>query len=125
MVKLFLTLIGLLYLALAFWCASDPATTSKKVGFELLGGSGRSEFLTVYGGLEFGMALVFLLPWFHPECLSFSLLACFLIHASLVLFRTVGFFSFGDIEPMTYYLATGEWVIAVLSGLLVFVWPGK
>ena len=59
--RAFLAIVGALYAGLAAWCAVAPASTSKTVGFELQGGSGRSEFLTVYCGLELGMALVFLL----------------------------------------------------------------
>lgn len=118
--KIFLTLIGLLYLGLAIWCAYDPKTTSSKIGFELVGGSGKSEFLTVYGGLELGLALILLMPLFRHDWEGFALTACFLVHLSLVVFRTSGFFMFSDIGRMTYQLAIGEWVILLLSAGLMF-----
>ena len=107
-------------MALALWCAISPEVTSKKVGFRLEGGSGQSEFLTVYGGLEFGMALAFLLPWLKPDSLEPMFLTCLLIHVSLVVFRTIGFFLFENIEAMTWKLATGEWVLMIVAAIIWF-----
>ena len=115
--KIYLLIVGLTYLGLAIWCATAPATTSAEVGFTLQGDSGRSEFITVYGGLEFGMALLFLIPWLRSEWLPFSLLACVLIHGSLVLFRTASFLGHSNIEPLTQKLALGEWVIFLTGAI--------
>ena len=111
MARSFLAVVGILYAYLAIWCSLKPAETSGLVGFDLRPGSGQSEFLSVYGGLEMGMACVFLWPLWRPKQLEFSLLACLLIHGCLVLFRGVGFFLYSDIQRMTYQLAVGEWVI--------------
>ncbi len=113
--KIFLVVVGLLYLGLAIWCSFDPQTTSAKVGFELQPGSGESEFVTVYGGLELGMALIFFLPLVWNEATRFSGVSCLLIHACLVLFRTISFFNFAGIDSFTYRLAIGEWVILLVS----------
>ncbi len=121
MSKIFLMLVGATYLGLAAWCSLAPKTTSTKVGFELKGGTGQSEFLVVYGGLEFGMALVFFLPLWRSEMTGFALLSCLLIHASLVVFRTVSFFLFTDIQPTTYRLAIGEWLIFLLAAVLFYL----
>lgn len=120
-VKIFLTLVGLLYLALALWCSIDPNTTSAKVGFELQGGSGRSEFVTVYGGLEFAMAVIFMMPLVWRESTRFALTSCLIVHASLVAFRTFAYFSFEGIGPFTHRLAIGEWVILLASIALVLL----
>lgn len=117
--RLFLTSIGLLYLALAAWCCLDPGTTSRKVGFTLNGDSGASEFLTVYGGLEFGLALVFLMPLAHATSTRFSLLSCLLIHGSLVTFRSVSLLIHHDFGAMTGKLAIGECLI-FLVGLVIW-----
>jgi hypothetical protein len=122
--KIYLTIIGLLYAALAIWCSVAPETTSQKVGFKLEGGSGQSEFLTVYGGLEFGLALILLLPWVKPDSIETCMLACLLVHAALVVFRTLGFFMFTGLESMTWKLAAGEWVI-LLSGLAIWFMRSK
>ena len=113
--KIFLLCVGILYLFLSLWCSFDPVGTSNAVGFQLVPGSGQSEFLTIYGGLEFGMALLFFAPLIIPKFLPFSLLSCFLLHVSLVIFRTIGFFVFENLTGTTYRLAVGEWFILLLS----------
>jgi len=113
--KIFLMFCGLLYAGLAIWCSVSPSVTSKKVGFEIQQGSGQSEFFTVYGGLEMGLACIFLMPLIRSDLLFGSLLACTLIHFCLVLFRSISFLLFSDISSMTYKLAVGEWVIFVVG----------
>ncbi|APZ92270.1 hypothetical protein [Fuerstiella marisgermanici] len=114
--QIYLSIVGLLYLGLGIWCSVSPQETSTKVGFQLVGGSGRSEFLTVYGGLEFGIGLLLLLPLVRSTATEPVMIGCILIHGSLVAFRTAGFLMFADIGSMTVKLAVGEWVI-LLAGL--------
>lgn len=118
LVRLFLAVTGLLYLYLGVWCAVSPAKTSKIVGFELKGGSGRSEWLTVYGGLELGLGFILLLPALFNRHTREAVLACLIIHACLVLTRSVGFVLYSGIGTPTYKLAAGEWVIFLLSAAL-------
>lgn len=118
MTRIFVCLVGLLYVVLGLYCSLLPARASKAVGFELTPGSGQSEFLTVYGGLEIGMGLVFLLPLLRPGETEFALRACLIIHAGLVLFRTIGFVTFRNFESTTYSLAIGEWIILLASAVL-------
>ncbi len=119
MTKIFLSVVGGLYVFLGVYCALLPARASQTVGFELIAGSGQSEFLTVYGGLEVGMGLVFLWPLWRSAETEFALKACLIIHACLVLFRGIGFGVFHEISPATYKLATGEWVIFLAN---LFLW---
>lgn len=119
--KAFLAFVGILYLALAIWCAADPQTTSNKVGFDLRPGSGESEFVTVYGGLELGLFLIFLLPFVWPETQRYALLSCLMIHGCLVLFRTTSYLRFEDIDSFTHRLAIGEWVILLASLAIWFL----
>ncbi len=118
--KIYLVFVSVIYLALAIWCSVQPDVTSEKVGFELKGGAGQSEFMTVYGGLEFGLALVLLATLFRSETVGFGVLACVLIHGSLVVFRTISFFCFTDIGAFTYKLAIGEWIITLLGIAILY-----
>ena len=122
--KIYLVVVAALYIFLALWCTAQPETTSTKVGFELKGGSGQSEFMTVYGGLEFGMAIVFLLAIWPLGNVYFGVLACTVIHASLVVFRTISFFRFSDFDSFTYRLAAGEWVF-MLIGIVLLILHSK
>lgn len=122
--KIYLAVVGLLYLVLAIWCSAAPATTSQKVGFELQPGSGQSEYLVIYGGLELGLCLLFLLPLYDKSYLGSSLLACIIIHACLVAFRTISLFVYSDLKPFTYNLAIAEWIILLLA-LACFLFDKK
>ena len=117
--RIFLTVIGVTYLYLAAWCSLMPVQTSQRVGFDLKSGSGQSEFLVIYGGLEMALAVVFLLPIIRPKRLENSLLVCLIVHACLVLFRSVSFFLYSDISPMTKKLAFYEWLIFLVAAVLV------
>lgn len=115
----FLLGVALLYLGLAAYCTFNPAAASEFVGFALIGGSGDSEFLTIYGGLELWLAMIFALPMLRPEWLSFSVTSCFLLHACLAVFRTAGFLLFDDIGAGTIRLALGEWLILILTTVAI------
>ncbi|MCC9607828.1 DUF4345 family protein [Blastopirellula sp. JC732] len=118
--RVFLALVGCLYVGLGIWCAVAPQKTSAVVGFTLQPGSGQSEFLTVYGGLEVGLGLLFLWPLYRSGDFEFPLAACLMVHACLVLFRTIGFFSFSGMSSTTYNVAAAEWVIFLTSAVLFF-----
>ena len=116
--QLFLLLVGLAYLLLGIWCSLLPETTSASVGFDLHPGKGDSEFLTVYGGLEVGLGLVFLWPVVKRSDITFALHSCLVIHSGLVLFRSISFFCYTGFETATYVLAAIEWTILVFSAVL-------
>ena len=109
--RIFLAVVGVAYLVLAAWCSLRPGQTSQSVGYTLMPGSGQSEFLVVYGGLELGLGIAFLLPLYDSNWTSFALFICLIIHACLVLFRTTSFFLYSGIHTTTYVLAVVEWLI--------------
>lgn len=118
MTRVFLAIVGVTYIALAVWCSVAPKQTSQSVGFSLTPGSGQSEFLVVYGGLELALGIIFLWPVWRPQEVAFPLLACLIIHGCLVLFRSVSFFVFDGISRMTYGLAAVEWIIFLGAAIL-------
>ena len=118
--RFFLAFVGFAYIGLGVWCAVAPQKTSKAVGFALQRGQGQSEFLTVYGGLEVALGLLFLWPLYRSEEVAFPLLACLVVHACLVLFRTAGFFIYTGFETTTYVLASIEWIICLGAAALFF-----
>jgi len=113
--KTYLVLVAAMYIVLALWCTFAPESTSKKVGFRLEGGSGRSEFMTVYGGLELGIAIVLLLSVTHNETVIYGVIACVAIHGALVLFRTISLLMYDNVGSFTWRLATGEWAVLLLG----------
>lgn len=116
--KLFLTAGGLLYLGLAVYCVLSPQKASEAVHLERVGAGGKSEFLVIYGGLELAMAAIFLLPWTGLINERQTLYIFLIVHAILVVFRTVSYFLYGPLPSSTQKLAIGEWVL-LIGGLLV------
>lgn len=119
--RIFLFVLALLYIGLGIWCAVAPSTTSKKVGFDLIGEAGRSEFMTVYGGLEVGMGIMFALLAWRPESIAYGLLACVAVHGGIVAFRTASFFLFDAMHGMVVRLAISEWLILLISSALLLM----
>lgn len=113
--RLLLTSVSALYVGLGVWCAVAPATTSEKVGLSRVGEAGRSEFLTVYGGLEVGLGIAFAILAWKDETVVYGLLTCLAIHGSLVAFRSLSFVLYDAVHGMTLQLAIGEWLIFLLS----------
>ena len=118
MTRIFLAVVGVAYILLAGWCAFMPEKTSKAVGFTLQPGQGQSEFLTVYGGLELALGIIFLWPLYRPEQVAFPLLVCLVIHGCLVLFRSAAFVVYSGFPTTTYLLAATEWVIFLAAAFL-------
>lgn len=121
MAKYLLALIGLLYLVLTIWCTTKQELTSGKVGLIRQPGQGESEYLTIYGGVQLALALLFFMPVVRPEMTLSMLLTCTVVHGCLVLFRTIAFVQYSDFPRMTYQLAAGEWIILIVSAALLLM----
>ena len=64
------------------------------------------------------------MPWgplYKSEEVAFPLLACLVVHACLVMFRTIGFFIYTGFETTTYVLAAIEWIIFLGAAALFFL----
>jgi hypothetical protein len=120
--RIFLAVVGAAYILLAAWCAALPRSTSRSIGYDLQPGSGQSEYFVVYGGLQAALGLIFLAPLLRSEYTLPALEGCLLIHACLVLMRTISFFLYSNIPGITFGLAASEWVI-FLGAALVW-WRG-
>lgn len=120
--RVFLAVVAVLYIALGIWCAVAPETTSAKVGLSRVGEGGRSEFFTVYGGLEVGIGLALLALAATSGTTMAGVIACLAIHGGLVLFRSISFALYDAAQGFTLRLAIGEWVIFLLSlGIFVYL----
>ena len=121
MVRIFLALVGTAYAALAVWCSLMPSRTSNAVGFTLQPGSGQSEYLTVYGGLQFALGVAFLWPLVRPEKAGGMLSLCLIIHGVLVMFRAARFILYKGIPTTPYLLAATEWLIVIGAGVIWWI----
>jgi len=115
MTRYFLACVGAAYLALSVWCTVRPSSTADSVGLSLKPGSGQSEYLVIYGGLELALGLFFLWPLRSPRVELDVLLSCAVLHGILVLYRTLGFCLFRNFQQTTLWLAATEWAIFLIA----------
>ncbi len=121
MSRLLLLLFGALYLVLGAWCLVAPATTSRKVGLDLLGATGRSEFLVVYGGLELAMGAFFLWCGLEGSLHRAGLLFALLSSAALALTRLGTLLVLPGIQRGTYLFFAVE-VLMAAAAAFGFFW---
>jgi hypothetical protein len=83
----FLWLNAVLYAGFALWCTVASATVMRFLGQGVIASQGQLEFLTVYGGLQAGLAAAFawcaMVPAWRPAGLACGL--C--LYAGIVLWR--------------------------------------
>jgi hypothetical protein len=115
MTRLFLAAVGAAYIVLALWCLARPAQTSGAIGYRLEAGNGQSEFVTVYGGLELALGIVFLLPLAMRDATGWTLLACLIIHVALAAFRLPTLVLYPGTNVTIHFIAGLEVTIALGS----------
>ncbi|MBD9477456.1 DUF4345 domain-containing protein [Pseudoxanthomonas sp. PXM02] len=110
MAAAYLYLNAVIYLLLACWCVLAPARTAAAVGYASLTRSGQVEYLSIYGGLQFGLA--FLFAWFAwSQQMRTGLVLALALYVPIVLFRGIGLLRWWPVEPTTLALAAVEWLM--------------
>jgi hypothetical protein len=118
MTRTFLFVNAILYILFALWCTVAPTKTAEVVGLAFRSGSGKSEYITVYGGLEFGVAMFFLVAALRPELRDAGLLFGLLFYAGLVVWRIPGLLTIPGIAKTTYFFAGAEFLFGVWALVL-------
>ena len=95
MLVAYLILNAVLYAAFSAWCALAPQQTATFLGLGRLNPAGEAEYLTVYGGLQGGLAVFFLLAALMPAHQRTALLFSVCLYAGLVLFRSIAIAGIG------------------------------
>jgi hypothetical protein len=122
MTSAYLYLNAAIYLLLAGWCALAPARTAAAVGYASLTRSGQVEYLTIYGGLQLGLAILF--AWFAwSQQMRTGLVLALALYAPIVLFRSIGLLRWWPVETATLVLAVVEWLM-LLAALWLW-WQGR
>jgi len=116
MTRWVLILFGLLYLVLGVWCTVAPESTARAVGFELVGGAGRSEFIVVYGGLELALGAFFLLCGLDASLHRAGLLLATISSFCLAIARAATLLLVPDVPDSTYPFFAAEVVMSLAAG---------
>ena len=123
MTALYLWFNAVMYAVFGLWCAIALDATSANLGYVALSSSGRSEYFTVYGGLQWGLGLVFALMALRPDLHRTGVLVGIALYAPLVLHRTISLLRFGPVETMTLGIAALE--VAMLLAALALWFAGR
>ena len=110
------------YALLGLWCALRLDTTSSKLGYTL-NNSGRIEYLTVYGGLQWGLAIAFAYLASRSELHRVGVLVAIAIYLPLVLHRLIGLLRFGPGDMLIRVLSAVE--VLMLAWALLLWWRGS
>lgn len=105
--------IGLLYLLSGLWCALKPHLASEFLGFQFEHEAAKAEFIAVYGGLQFGLALGFLLASLKP---IYQLGACY-----FALIFSSGLFSFRLFSIITVAQSPALMLMLCIEVLIVII----
>lgn len=120
MVIAYLAFNAVLYTVFALWCALAPRQTSGFLGLTYSNPAGESEYLTVYGGLQAGLAVFYALATFLPEHRKSALLLSLALYGGIVLLRTIAGLRLGFGELGNARFAYGlEIVLLVVALVLV------
>lgn len=106
-----------LYIIFAIWMTLSPWRTATAMGFEQLAPSGRSEYLVIYGGLQFGLAAFFGIAAASTSMHRTGVLFAVCLYAPIVLYRVITVWRFWPVKGLTLTVALLE--IGLLLGALV------
>lgn len=118
MIRIYLLVNAALYFIFAAWCTHMPDKTATGIGLAFRSGSGRSEYLTVYGGLQLGMSLFFLFTGLRADYRIAGLLFALCLYGSLSAYRLATFATVSGIERATYVFGGLEVLLALIAAVL-------
>jgi hypothetical protein len=117
----YLWLNAVLYAVFAALCSLRVTGTSRALGYASLNPSGVSEYLTVYGGLQVGLAVFFAVSAYRPELQRGGLLLALSLYAPIVVFRWASVLKQWPVERLTLGVGVLETALLVCAVGLWFV----
>jgi len=111
-----------LYFFFAVWCLIKPDQTADFSGLKLMNGSGRSEYLTIYAGLQTGLAGFYIFAALKEEMHLPAILFSLFLYAGILLVRLTSLATLKGVKKGTYYIATMELLLGIgaLTSYLYF-----
>jgi hypothetical protein len=119
MTKFYLLFNAVLYAAFALWCTVKWGQTSQASGYLSLSNAGRSEYLVIYGGLQFGIAAFYACTALNPQYQAIGIVFSLCIYAAIVLYRLTSLWLFWPVGHVTLFLAGMETLLLV-GAIVIF-----
>jgi len=120
MVSAYLYFNAALYGAFALWCTLRPGETSRAIGYQGLTAGGESEYRVIYGGLQVGLALFFLLLARRPDLGALGLTFALALYVPIVAYRLATILVFWPVPGTTVAVGLMELVLLLVAGTLFF-----
>ncbi len=109
----YLYLNAALYLIFGVWMTVSPWKTAASVGYQELSAGGRSEFLTIYGGLQLGLAAFFAMTASVIEFRNAGVLFALCLYVPLVFYRAITVLKYWPVKNNTLMIGALELVLAL------------
>lgn len=117
MAALYLWINAALYVVIAVICLLRPTATAAQVGFGALTRGGLSEFITVYGGMELGLAAFFAVCAWHGDWQKIGVVLAICIYVPIAACRVITLMT-TDASHANWMLFSLEATLAVLAVVL-------
>ncbi|MFZ2234969.1 MAG: DUF4345 domain-containing protein [Dokdonella sp.] len=117
MTTIYLYLNAAIYVLFSIWCTVAASSTAQAMGFIGLSRAGAAEYLTVYGGLQLGLGIIFGWTAWSGE-LRFGLIVALALYVPIVLWRIAGVSMNWPVANNSLYIAGLELAMLVAAVLL-------
>ena len=117
--KAFLLFCALFWMGYGIFCMFWPNTVAGFIGYEFSSADAIIEVVSMYGGLEFGLGLVFLMCAINPQQIKFGLFIVMATIGGLAVSRTIAFLILGgEVTVYTYGGIFYEGLSAIIALIL-------
>jgi len=93
--------------------------TSNFLGYQFVDNSGKVEYMTVYGGMQLGFSIFFIVTAYYPSLNNAGLIFSVAIYSCIVILRTISALYFGNIQKATYMVGALEYSLCVWGIILL------
>lgn len=120
MIEFYLWINAVIYLLFALWCTMKKKQTSLASGYLSISNSGWSEYLVIYGGLQFGLGLFFAYLALNTTLYYTGLIFALLLYVPIVIYRVFTIYQFRPVKRTTLIIAGIE-IVLLLGAAISFI----
>lgn len=120
MITAYLYLNAGLYALFAAWCTFRWRATSKNLGYLSLDDSGKSEYLVIYGGLQWALAAIFAILARDKSLHAAGVLIALATYLPIVAYRAWTVWRFRPVRGITLMVGALELLLCLCAAALHF-----
>lgn len=119
MIQIYLYINAFFYFVFSVWCVMKLYATSNFLGYQFVDNSGKVEYMTVYGGMQLGFSVFFIIMAYYPSLNNAGLIFSVAIYSCIVILRTISALYFGNIQNATYMVGALEYILCIWGIILL------